>query len=79
MPDDSNDPKEKVKEALDRLNKVAAPAVTDVLAIAQRGVEETLAALQRAQGSVSDIANAAVNLGKAQADLLASTTGRNKQ
>lgn len=77
MSDYSSSENERVKEALDRMSKVAAPVVTDLLTIAQRGVAETLAALQRAQASVPDIADAAVNLGAAHADLLAAATGRN--
>ena len=70
---------QKVKEALDRLHKATTPMVTDILSFAQRGVTETLAALQRAQTSVPDIADAAVNLGAAHADLLTSTIERKRQ
>jgi hypothetical protein len=64
----SNYENERVKEALERLHKVATPTVNDILSIAQ-------AALQRAQASVPDIADAARDVGAAHADLLASSLG----
>jgi hypothetical protein len=73
----SNPENARVKEALERLNKVATPVVTDILGIAQRGVAEALSALQRAQESAPAIANAAVDVGSAHADLLTSTLKRN--
>jgi hypothetical protein len=57
---------ERVKEAVERLHKVATPMVNDILSIAQ-------AALQRAQASVPDIADAARDVSAAHADLLASS------
>jgi hypothetical protein len=71
-------PEDKVKETLHEFNRVTTPVLTDILAIAQKGVAEALAALQRAQKSVPDIANAAVNVGSAQADLIASTGPKSK-
>ena len=67
-PNYGNEGSERVKEALERLQKVTTPMVNDILSIAQ-------AALQRAQASVPDVADAARDVGAAQADLLASSLG----
>jgi hypothetical protein len=56
----------KVKEALEQFDHAVRPVVSDVLGLAEK-------ALQRAHGSVGDIASAAVRVGAAQADLIAST------
>lgn len=65
-----------VKEALDHLGKVTTPLVSDLLCIAEKGAAEAVHALQRAQASTSEIVNAAINVGSAHADLLASTLKR---
>jgi len=70
-------PEDKVKETLHQFNSVTTPVVTELLGIAGRGVAEALAALQKAESNVSNIANAAVNVASAHADLLASSLKTN--
>ena len=68
----------RVKKAMKRMNKVTTPVVTDILAIAQRSVGEALTALKKAESAVPKIAEAAVDVGAAQADLLASAVKRDR-
>jgi hypothetical protein len=70
-------PEDKVKETLHQFSSVTTPVVTEILGIARRSVAEALGALQKAESSVGDIANAAVNVASAHADLLASSLKSN--
>jgi len=68
----------KVKEALKQFDRAVRPVVSDVLGLAEKATEQALSALRRAEGSVGDIANAAVQVGAARADLIASVANSKK-
>jgi hypothetical protein len=61
------------KRAVADFDRATRPVVSKVLDLAQKGIAQGMAAVQAAEANVDTIADAAVRVAYAQADLLASS------